>query len=102
MTQLAIQFADEPRSRRSDPQTSHKAGARAQHFAGSHRDRIHQALKTHGPRSAHELSLLIGLTVVQVDRRLPELKERNLARVAKLDDGADVVRNHCRVWEAVV
>jgi len=43
---------------------------------------------------------ITGLTVVQIDRRLPDLKASGLARVVKLDDGAVMVRNGARVWEA--
>lgn len=101
MTQLAIEFAPERAARRTDPGTSQAAAKNAQRFAASHAGRILQALKTHGPRSAHELEQLVGLSVVQIDRRLPDLKVAKLARVQCLDDGADVVRSGCRVWEAI-
>ncbi len=101
MSQMAIDFDAQRAVRASDPVTSVLAAERAARFASSHAGRILQALKTHGPRSAHELSQLIGLTIVQVDRRLPELKRAKLAAVVTLDDGADLVRNGCRVWEAL-
>lgn len=41
------------------------------------------------------------LTVEQIDRRLPDLKDAGLARVVSLSDGAELVREKCRVWEAV-
>lgn len=88
------------RARRTDPQTSKVAALNSAKFAASHAGRILAALKTHGPRSAHEIGLIAGLTVVQVDRRLPELRAANLAEVVKLDDGADMVRQGCRVWSA--
>jgi len=97
--QLSIEFDAKPRARRSDPVTSHAAALKAVRFSVGHKARILAALKQHGPRSAHELSLLIGLTVVQIDRRLCEMKPA--VRVVTLDDGADLVRNACRVWEAV-
>lgn len=100
MNQLAIDFTA-PHARRSDPETSHKAAERAPQFATSHAGRILLALQLHGERSAHELSQLIGLTVVQIDRRLPDLAKLGLAAVAKLDDGADKVTHGCRVWKAV-
>lgn len=100
--QLAIEFAPERAARRTDPATSLAAAKSAQRFAFSHAGRILQALKLHGPRTAHEISQLIGLSVVQVDRRLPELSRAGLARVVKLDDGADKVLGGFRVWEAIL
>ena len=95
MNQLAMNFAApalHTRSRRTDPETSHKAAARASQFATSHAGRILLALQLHGPRSAHGLSLVIGLSVVQIDRRLPELKRMGLA------DTTGDVADGCRVW----
>jgi predicted ArsR family transcriptional regulator len=59
--------------RNSDPIQSHAAADRAAQFAGSHRARILAALQQHGPRTAHELERITGLTVVQIDRRMHEL-----------------------------
>lgn len=98
--QFSIDFDALRACRSSDPVASVNAAERAATFASSQAGRILQALKTHGPRSAHELSLLIGLTVVQIDRRFPDLKAAGLARVVTLDDGAEAVRGGCRVWEA--
>ncbi len=95
---LHVEMFDRPRARRTDPATSRTAGINAGRFANSHKARILAALKTHGPRSAHELSLLIGLTVVQIDRRLPECGS---AVQVMQQGGIDVVRGGCRVWEAV-
>lgn len=98
MNQLAINFAApalHTRARRTDPETSHKAAARASQFATSHAGRILLALQQHGPRSAHGLSLVIGLSVVQIDRRLPELKHLGLA------EPTGAVEAGCRVWSAV-
>lgn len=99
--QMSIDFDAKAHARRSDPVTSHAAAVKAANFAAGHKGRILAALKQHGPRSPAELAQLIGLTVVQIDRRLPELAREGLARVVTLDDGADMVRNGCRVWEAV-
>jgi len=101
--QLQIVFPDaKPRARTTDPETSKAAARRASDFSTSHAGRILLALQLHGQRSPYELSQLIGLTIVQIDRRLPELAALGLARVVKLDDGVDLVRNGCRVWAAVV
>jgi hypothetical protein len=93
--QLSIDF---PRARASDPATSHLAASNASKFAESHAGRIHLALIGKN-LTAHELSTITGLSVVQIDRRLPDLKRAGLARVQRLADG-DVVRGGFRVWEA--
>ena len=101
MNQLAMNFtapALHTRARRTDPETSHKAAAKASKFAASHAGRILLALQQHGPRSAHGLSLLIGLglSVVQIDRRTVELQRLKLI----VPTGA--VEAGFRVWAAVV
>ena len=101
MNQMLIDFNAAQAARRNDPSTSKEAARNAAKWADSHAGRILQALKTHGPRSAAELEQLLGLSLVQVARRLPNLKDAGLARVCTLDDGADMVRNGCRVWEAI-
>lgn len=74
MTQAAL-------ARNSDPIQCHEAADRARRFAPSHRDRILAALKQHGPRTAHELERLTGLSVVQIDRRRIELVSMGLVRL---------------------
>lgn len=99
MNQLSLSL-DAARARRRDPATSQAAARNAEKFASSHAGRILAALKAQGPKTAHELHTT-GLTVVQIDRRLPELSKLGLVRVVKLDDGADMVRGGFRVWMAV-
>ena len=94
MSQLAINFFP-VRARRTDPATSHEAGLKAHVFAASQAGRILAALTLHGAQSASQLSLIMGLTVVQLDRRLPELKKQGLARLT-----GDVFGG-CRVWAAI-
>jgi len=85
-----------PRVRANDPDTSIVAAINAEKFAASHSGRIVEALKLHGPASAHRLSLLIGLTVVQLDRRFSELKRMGLVQLTgEVDQG-------CRVWAIAV
>lgn len=98
---LPITLIERRRSRATDPATSHAAAQRAANFANSHAGRILTALQLHGKHTAHELEPLTGLTTVQIDRRFPDLQRAGLARVCKLDDGADMVRGGFRVWEAV-
>lgn len=87
------------RARRSDPVTSHQAAEGAQAFAGSHCSRILRALAS-GPATPHELADATGLTVVQIDRRLPELAREGTARVVMVD-GQPLQRGGARVWERV-
>jgi hypothetical protein len=89
---------DQPRARRSDPATSHQAAARASRFSESHAGRIHVALMA-GPATAHELAERTGLTVVQIDRRLPGLQRMGMAAVV-VRDGVPVTRSGFRVWQA--
>lgn len=89
------------RARASDPATSHAAAARAVRFAGSHSARILAVLKECGPYTADNLAQATGLTVVQVDRRMSELRAKGLTRVSKWGDGAEMVVNGFRVWEAL-
>lgn len=87
------------RARKTDPSTSHTAAKNAERFASSHKGRIMEALKE-GPRTAAGLAAITGLSIVQVDRRLPELRTAGMAEVMTAD-GADVVVNGYRVWRAV-
>ena len=89
----------EPRARRTDPATSHKAAAKAERFAASHAGRILAALRDLGLATAHELALATGLTVVQIDRRTIELQRAGLAYVVSMD-GDPLVRDGFRVWAA--
>ncbi|MDR0216166.1 MAG: hypothetical protein LBJ15_19525 [Comamonas sp.] len=85
--------------RAHDPISSVLAAEGASAFSGPHCDRILQALAT-GPATPHELQAITGLTVVQIDRRLPELLRSGKARVVQFG-GEDLVRGGARVWEAV-
>jgi hypothetical protein len=96
--QLALELPP-PRARKRDPQTSHVAAAKAARFSESHAGRIHVALMG-GPATAHALAERTGLTVVQIDRRLPDLSALKLARVVMLL-GKPVTRDGFRVWEAI-
>jgi hypothetical protein len=89
MNQLSL-VLDQPRARRRDPSTSHKAADRAKTFAPSHSQRILEAL-TQGDLTANEISIATGLTVVQVCRRLPEI-----SGIKPLD----IEREGFRVWSA--
>lgn len=85
--------------RAHDPLSSVLAAERTPQFAGGHCARILAALRSQ-PATAHELQATTGLTVVQIDRRLPELLKAGHARVVQLG-GEDQMRGGARVWEAV-
>lgn len=84
--------------RAHDPITSIAAAESAAMFSGGHCDRILAALRGRA-LTAHELQSATGLTVVQIDRRLPELLRNGKARVVQVG-GEDLVRGGARVWEA--
>ena len=86
--------------RASDPLSSVLAAERAIKFAGNHCDRILAALANGRQATAHELERLTGLTVVQADRRLPELLRAGRVQVVQRG-GMDLIRGGARVWEAV-
>ncbi|UCV00272.1 winged helix DNA-binding domain-containing protein [Acidovorax radicis] len=86
--------------RASDPLSSVMAAERSAAFSGAHCARILAALKLYGPSTAAELQAYTGLTIVQSDRRLPDLSKAGQARVVQ-DNGNDLIRKGYRVWEAV-
>ena len=86
--------------RARDPITSVMAAERVPYFAGSHCDRIHAALVDLKTATASELSAITGLTVVQIDRRMPDLQRARRAEVVQFE-GADLIRNGYRVWRAL-
>ena len=86
--------------RASDPLSSVLAAEGAMAFAGSHYERILAALANGRQATPHELQEDTGLTVVQIDRRLPELQRAGKARVVQMA-GEDLTRGGARVWEAV-
>ncbi len=90
--------------RARDPLTSHMAAERSRTFAHGHKDRIVRAMLAAGEGAdctASDIAEIAGLTVVQVDRRLPELREAGRVRVLQSDDGADVTRSGFRCWVLV-
>lgn len=86
------------RARATDPETSHQAAEGASAFVGSHCSRILKALHRVANATPHELTTTTALTVVQIDRRLPELEREGRARVVFVD-GKPLQRGGSRVWE---
>lgn len=82
--------------RASDPLSSVLAAERAIKFAGNHCDRILSALASGRQATAHELQSITGLTVVQIDRRLPELLRAGRVQVVQRG-GMDLIRGGARV-----
>lgn len=99
MTQIVFDNITLVRARRTDPQTSHDAAKRAERFAPSHKSRILAAMLTQpgyaGSWTPAELSAVTGLTVVQIDRRLPELQREGL-----IETIGEIVGGY-RVWRLV-
>lgn len=85
-------------ARRTDPITSHLAAANAYEFKGGHAARILAGLQALGQATAHELSEHTGLTVVQIDRRMPEIAREGKVRVRTVQ-GVALIRAGARVWE---
>jgi len=94
-----------PRARASDPVTSHLAAAAADKFASTHKGRILDAIhaiELDGRNASPErIAERTGLTVVQIDRRLPEMERKGLVRVVRMWHGSPVTMNGFRVWEAI-
>lgn len=93
-----------PRARTTDPITSHAAAAHAGHF-NSHKQRILDGIKLVIKRgsigaTAAEIADASGLTVVQVDRRLVELRREGLTFVYQYM-GGDLIRHGYRIWGVV-
>lgn len=86
------------RARKTDPRTSHTAANNAERFAATHAGRIMTELRK-SVATAHRLAELTGLTVVQIDRRLPELEKAGLARPVVVC-GQPLVIGGFRVWES--
>ena len=88
------------RVRAHDPVSSVLAAERSMEFSNTHKGRIQAALKKLGTATAHEIGEACGLSVVQTDRRLPELLRDGAAEVLQLA-GEDVMRDGFRVWRLV-
>jgi predicted ArsR family transcriptional regulator len=86
-------------ARAEDPDVSHEAAARAVEFSGAHCDRILACLQTFGPQTKDEIADKTGLSPVQVDRRLPDLR-----KALKAFPTGDIRQSHAgraeRVWIA--
>ena len=94
------EFDPHSHARADDPATSHTAAEMAVQFVGKHCERIFAALLVHGPMTKDEIADVTGLSPVQVDRRLPDLRAKHRAA-----PNGQVRQSHSgrpeRVWEAI-
>lgn len=97
--QLAIDFPDVPRARRSDPVTSHQAADSAKELRQRHHKLILAALREHGALGKDGIGARTSLTGVQVCRRLDELHDLKLIRLTGKTVLSTAGRNE-REWEA--
>lgn len=88
MEQLSI-FSP-PRARKRDPLTSHRAAAKVNEFAESHRSRILAAMTE--PVTPREIAERTGMDYVAVQRRMKEIQTLGLAELTGEQ------RDGCRVW----
>ena len=84
-------------SRVKDPITSKLAAKGCIAFSGTHKQKIMDGLRHLGVATAKELEDLIGLSVVQIDRRLPELLQEKKVCLCKIR-GVVMVKCGYRVW----
>jgi predicted ArsR family transcriptional regulator len=94
VNQLSIDFDAARLARKRDPETSRAAAEATGSFRARHIALIAEALRTHGPMTAHEIAAVTRLDNVQVSRRGKEMTERGLVTI-----GPDQ-RSGCRVWRA--
>jgi hypothetical protein len=89
---MNIEMIERPRARASDPATSHAAAKKAERFASSHVGRILNVFMYFSGFNwtAHELTDMTDLTVVQIDRRLGEIPQ--IERTRENRDGFTVWR----------
>lgn len=99
-------------ARRDDPVTSKKAASNVAKFSGKHQEMILQAMKDRGvAMGAEQISaaLLRGgvkIDAYQVRKRLPEMKDKGLVKLASGADDGDHLRRTSsgqaeRLWEVV-
>lgn len=87
------------RSRRTDPDTSMAAAEKAAPVAAEHKELIlGLLLLVKRPMGGTEIARRLGLTQVQVCRRLPELKSAGHIRVAEGEGRTQSGRAE-RLWE---
>jgi hypothetical protein len=76
-----------PAFRTENPHTSHHAAASVAESAHRHRIAILTALKLYGPATGHEIAQRLGLSYVQVAKRLSEMSKPAHAAVTRRKTG---------------
>lgn len=90
-----------PRVRRTDPGTSYQAAFEANGLANDHCQRILDLLSVaKRPMGGTEIAERLGMTQVQVCRRLPELQRAGAIQVAPGEAKTPAGRPQ-RLWEMV-
>lgn len=88
-------------ARGSDPATSHAAARRAASLIGEHEGRILYALRHGGPGTSYDIAdRCLGMTQVQIARRMGELESRGKVRRTGSQRPGPTGRS-CDVWEVV-
>lgn len=90
MNQLCLTL-DQPRARRADPLTSHRAARNARQFAAGHAALILDALAV--PGTYKQIAERCGLEPHAVARRLKEIETAGLVR------RTDREHEGCAIWE---
>lgn len=70
-------------------------------MAADHLAKILGSLIVDGAGTIYEVAARLGLTHVQVARRMPELEERGVARPRAGETRLSPSGRACRVWEAI-
>jgi predicted ArsR family transcriptional regulator len=86
-------------ARATDPITSHQAAAKAGPLVHVHVQLIRDAFRKGGDGTIYELAARVGLTHVQVARRMPDLLERGQVFVTG-ETRLSPSGRACRVWGA--
>lgn len=84
-----------PKARSTDVGTSHAAAAAASEMAEDHRRSVYAAIQTYGPMTSYEIGEKVGLTNVQVTRRVSEMLQVGVLRrhiVATMPDGKELYK----------
>ena len=76
---MIVQTIPMPRSRRTDPATSHLAAEAARPAQLTHIEIIRGALVRHGAGTIEDIAHWTGLSPVQVARRMPDLQKVGMA-----------------------
>lgn len=87
-------------ARNTDPVTSHMAAERVREFAPTHRGDILRVLTLKGPMTVDQIAYEAGLPSQAVNKRLPELQDRNLAYPLKGVLRPSASGRMARVWSA--